>query len=129
MTALAANTSRDRRPGEVVQNVPLQANATVYQGSLLEIDGNGRIKAATKGAGKSYFGVAEESAVNGATAGEKSIRVRRKGTFYFAKTGTAVRGKAAYVADDNTVTDASSGASSCGTIVDTDANGAWVELD
>ena len=129
MTALSANVSREYRPGEVVENVPLAKTKTVYQGSLLEIDSSGNVQAATKASSKVYYGVSEEKATGGAAHGDVKIRVRRKGTFYFAKTGTAVRGKKAYVADDNTITDVATGASSCGTIIDTDAKGVWVELD
>ena len=129
MTALTGNISRDYRAGEVIDGVGLQASVTVHQGSLLEIDANGRVKPAAKAASKTYFGVAETAAANGATAGAETVRVRRKGTFLFAKTGTAVVGKAAYVVDDNTVTDVSTSATACGTIIDTDTAGVWVELD
>ncbi len=129
MTALAKNISRAWRDGELVERVPVAASADIRQGVLLEIDGSGRVKPATKGAGKTYYGVADEPADNtGGAAGAINVRVKRRGVWLFEKTGTAVRGKDAYVADDNTVTDASTGASKCGVIVDTGDDGVWVEL-
>ena len=129
MTALSDNAGRPYREGIDVADVPLQASTTVYQGSLLEIDGNGRVKPATKAQNKTYFGVARGYAKNGTTAGEEKIDVRRKGAFHFAKSGTAVVGKKAYVVDDNTVTDVAAGATAVGLIIDADADGVWVELD
>ena len=129
MTALADNAGRPYRDGIYVADVPLQASTTVYQGSLVEIDAAGRVAPAAKAEGKTYFGVAFGYAKNGSTAGEERVDVRRKGAFYFTKTGTAVVGKKAYVADDNTVTDVAAGATACGRIIDADADGVWVELD
>lgn len=129
MTALSENVGRPHREGLAVDNVPLQANATVYQGSLLEIDAAGRVAPATKAANKVYFGIALDGAANGATAGEEKVDVARPRVAHFAKTGTAVRGKKAYVADDNTVTDVAAGATAVGTIIDSDDDGVWVDLD
>ena len=130
MTALSADVSRPVREGSVVAGAPLRAGAKVRQGSLLEIDGAGRVAPATKGGNKTYFGVALEPADNtGGAAGAKKVDVLRRAVVHMAKTGTAVRGKKAYAADDDTVTDAPGGASSCGRIVDVDDDGVWVELD
>ena len=128
MTALSKNISREHRPAEFV-SAGLEKMAVVRQGSLLQIAGDGYVKAAVKGANITYFGVSEEGKTGGAADGDVTVRVRRRGAFYFANSGTAVRGKKAFVLDDNTVTDVSAGASSCGLIIDTDDNGVWVELD
>ena len=116
-------------PGQLIDNVPLAASATVYAGAIIEIDGSGNVAKAAKGADKVYFGVAVTGGKNGTTAGETKITVRRKATVHLKKTGTAVRGKAAYVADDQTVTDVATGASKVGRIVDTDDDGVWVDMD
>lgn len=130
MTALSADVSRPVREGAVVAGVPLQAGAKVRQGGLLEIDGAGRVAPAAKGANKTYFGVALGPADNtGGAAGAEKVDVLRRAVVRMAKTGTAARGKKAYAADDDTVTDAPAGASSCGRIVDVDDDGVWVELD
>lgn len=119
MTALTENTGRNYSDGDIVGGVPLAKGAQVFEGSLLEIDGNGNVQAATKGNNKTYFGVAQEGADNtGGNAGDVHVTTRLAGMFRFAKTGTAVRGKTAYVADDDTVTDVAAGATACGRIVD-----------
>lgn len=117
MTALAANVSREWREG-VVADFPVQASSRIYQGSLVEIDANGRVAAHAKAQSKTIVGVAIAEADNSSgSAGDLSVRVQVQGAFRFAKTGTAVPGKTAYAADDNTVTDASSGASAFGRIL------------
>ena len=128
MGNLAQDVSRPWRDGELITNVGLQASATVYAGALLEIDAAGNVARATKAAGKTYFGYAVTGGVGTTTAGETKITVRRKATVHLAKTGTAVRGKVAYVADDQTVTDVATAASKVGRIVDTDDDGVWVDM-
>ena len=128
MADLAQDVSRPWRDGDLVEGVGLQASATVYAGAVLEIDASGNVAKATKAANKAHFGVAVTGGKNGTTAGETKIAVRRKATVHLAKTGTAVRGKAAYVADDQTVTDVAAGASKLGQIVDTDDDGVWVDM-
>ena len=121
MAAQTADAERRWRNGDLVEGVPLQAAAKVYQGSVVEIDGSGDVKPGAKAANKTYFGVAVTGGDNTAgAAGAVTIKVRRKATVLLAKTGTAVRGKAAYLADDQTVTDVATGASKVGRIVDVD---------
>lgn len=122
------DVSRPWRDGELVEGVGLQASATVYAGAVLEIDASGHVAKATKAASKVYFGVAVTGGVGTTTAGETKITVRRKATVHLAKAGTAVRGKAAYIADDQTVTDVATSASKVGQIVDTDDDGVWVDM-
>ena len=131
MSALSRDVSRPVRAGAIVAHVPVQAAAHVRMGSLLQIDGSGNVKPATKGASLTYYGVAESPADNtGGAAGAISVEsVRISGCAHFAKSGTAVRGKKAYVVDDNTVTDVATGATACGRIVDSDGDGVWVELE
>ena len=128
MTALNKDISREYRAGDLVI-VGLEKAAVVRQGSLLQIAADGFVKAAVKAANATYFGVSEEGKTGGAADGDVTVQVRRKGAFYFARSGTAARGKKAYVLDDNTVTDVAAGASACGLIIDTDDDGVWVELD
>ena len=128
MAAQTSDVDRPWRDGEIVE-VPLQAAVRIYAGAIVEIDASGNIKAATKAASKTYFGVAVTGADNtGGPAGAATITVRRKATVHLAKTGTAVRGKAAYVADDQTVTDVATEASKVGRIVDADADGVYVDM-
>lgn len=131
MAAQTRDTDRPYRgdPGQIIERVPLQAAVRIYAGAMVEIDGSGNLAPATKAASKTYFGVAITGADNtGGSAGDKTITVRRKATVHLETTGTAVRGKAAYVADDQTITDVATTASKAGLIVDTDADGAWVDM-
>ena len=100
----------------------------IYGGALLEIDASGHVAPATKGANKTYFGTAETAGTGTAVAGATKVRVRRNHTVLLAKTGTAVPGKIAYVADDQTVTDVAAGASKVGRIVTDGDDGVWVDL-
>ena len=123
------DVSRPWRDGEFVEGVGLQAAAKVYAGSVVEIDGSGDVAKGAKAANKTYFGTAVTGGDNtGGAAGAVEIAVRRKATVHLEKTGTAVRGKAAYLADDQTVTDVAAGASKVGQIVDADDDGVWVDM-
>ena len=129
MAALTVDRATPIRDGEIVI-APVAATARIYQGALVEIDATGHVSPATKAADKTYFGIALSPADNtGGAAGAIEVALRRKVTAHFAIDTTAVRGKDAYVVDDQTVTDVATGASKCGVIVDTDDDGAWVDLD
>lgn len=128
MAAQTQSVARPWRDGRVIEGVGVQASAVIYAGALLEIDTNGHVAPATKAASKVYFGIADEPAAGTATAGETKVRVRRNATVAFVKTGTAVPGKAAYAADDQTVTDVSTAASKVGQIVAADNDGVWVDM-
>ena len=129
MTALTKNEGRSYSDGEIIAGVPVDASSKIFQGSLLEISSAGNVKPATKAANKTYFGVSLDEADNSSgKAGDLTVRVRLRGMFRFKKTGTAARGKDAYVADDNTVTDVATGASKCGRIVDVRGDDVMVYL-
>lgn len=129
MPAQTQDTSRPYRDGAIVAGVPVQAGARIYVGALVEIDADGRVAPASKAANKTYYGVCLRGADNtGGAAGAQTITVRRRGAHRFATTGTAARGKRAFVVDDQTVTDVPTAASSCGVIIDSDSGGAWVDL-
>ena len=129
MAAQTKDASRPWRAGEIVEKVGLQAGSKAFAGSLLEIDAAGDVAPATKAADKVYFGAAMAGGDNtGGVAGAVTIPVRRRATVLLKKTGTAVRGKAAYVADDQTVTDVAAGASKVGQIVDVVDEGVWVDM-
>ena len=129
MAAQTKDTSRPWRDGEIVEAVGVQAAKAVYAGGILEIDATGHVKPATKAADKTYFGAAMTGADNSrGAAGAATVRVRRRATVLLEKSGTAVRGKAAYVVDDQTVTDVKTGASKVGQIVGDDDDGVWVDM-
>jgi hypothetical protein len=105
MANLTADREDQRQDGILVA-VPL-SNVKVFKGSLLTNNTSGY---AVKGADTASFtlaGVAYEQVDNSAgSAGDKEVRVWRKGVFEFNFSGTASQadvGKAVYVVDDNTV--------------------------
>lgn len=129
MTALANNISRPYRDGNTVSSRPVAAGANVRQGSYVEIDAAGHVAPGTKAVNKAYYGVALTPRDNtGGAAGAGTVTVRRIGSFHFSRDGTAEVGKLAYLVDDNTVTDVAAGASVCGLIIDSDADGVWVDI-
>ena len=130
MAAQTQDVSRSWREGNIVAGVPLKDAAKIYAGSVVEIDGSGDISPAAKAASlKVYYGVAITGADNTTGGdGDETIDVRTDATVHLAITGTAVRGKAAYIADDQTVTDVATGASKVGRIVDVDDDGVWVNM-
>lgn len=129
MTALTQNSIRPSRDGRVVV-VPLAANTTVYQGSIVEINSDGRAIRATKGVSKNYMGVALTYAKTGATAGEQSVSVERQQTLLMTTTGPAPKvGRDVYLEDDNTVTITFTGATKLGSVVAVESGGVWVSLD
>ena len=134
MPPLTENVARPTRDGAVA-TVPVAANTRIFQGALVELDSAGRATPATKGANKVYLGVALEpadnraSAPSGGAAGAINVTVRCQGTVHLKTTGTApVRGRPAYVEDDETVGSVASSATSLGRVIGTDDDGVWVRL-
>ena len=133
MTALTANAKREWRPADTVR-VEVQAGAHVRQGSLVEVDADGRVAPATKAAGKTYFGWALSEGDNTAgAAGDVNIVVRRRGAVRLrGKPGESIDvGDLAYVEDDDTVSITSGGNTRLGRVVDTvtGSTDVFVELD
>lgn len=136
MTALSKNVSRAVREGQYAI-YGVQANATIYAGSLVEVNSDGHVKAAVTASSSRGrpVGVAEEAATGASTAGETKVRVRIRGDFHFAWGGTAGAddpGQLAYVMDDNTVKHAAGSSANTGElvgrIVDVDDDGVWVDI-
>ena len=128
MTALANDISRALRAGDAAI-LEVAAGANVRQGSLCSYDAAGRVAPAVAAQNVAFAGVALRPADNrNGAAGALSVLVRRTGLALFAKTGTAVPGKGAYAADDNTVTDVAGGRSKCGRIVSVDGDDVWVDI-
>ena len=128
MAALAAGYSRPFRDAQVIVR-PVQRNQRIFQGSLVEIDGDGRVRGATKADNVRYVGVAEHDADNrGGAAGAISVSIRRGIAAHFKTIGTAEIGKDGFAEDDNTVSDSDNGRSLVGRIIDSDSDGVWVLL-
>ncbi len=114
--------------------VPVAANAVIYQGALVVLEG-GYATAGKTATGLVAIGRAEETVDNtGGAAGAKAVRVRR-GTFKFKNDGTdpvgqASLGKTCYIVDDETVaaTDGTATRSAAGKVLGVEADGVWVEI-
>jgi len=114
--------------------VPVAANAVIYQGALVVLEG-GYATAGKTATGLVAIGRAEETVDNtGGNAGAKAVRVRR-GAFKFKNdatdpVGQASLGQTCYVVDDETVaaTDGTGTRSPAGKVLGIEADGVWVEI-
>lgn len=92
--------------GEVV-SYPMGAATTIYKGALVSVRSTGFAHPARSGTASDVFvGVAVETVANPGAAGERRIRVLKRGTFVYTGTGfsQASVGLAFYAADDNILT-------------------------
>lgn len=135
MAALTAARNTPAALGDV-REVPVLANAKLFQGGMVQIAASGFAVAATATAANVTIGRAEESVDNtGGDNGAKTVRVRR-GIFRFANSaaGDAITraeiGKTVYVVDDQTVakTNNAGARPAAGICFDVDAQGVWVEF-
>ncbi len=132
MAAATAEINTPERPGNVTA-YPVAANTTIYAGTLVALNSDGRAIPAADTAGLRVVGRAEQTVTNGATAGAISIDVK-EGIFRFANSATDAvdandRGKACFVEDDNTVSEV--GATHrvlAGRVLDVTADGVWVDV-
>ena len=133
MAALSADRNTPMRDGELI-SVPVKGATTIYAGGIVVSDA-GYAKPGTKAADLIYLGRAEESVDNSSGSdGDKNVMVRRGRAFKWDnstggdKIAQADVGKAAYIVDDQTVTDTSTGASKIepGIILAVDNDGVWV---
>jgi hypothetical protein len=104
-----ANLTADRdalRQDGVLISMPLAA-VKVFKGSLLANNTAGFATKAADTANFTFAGIAYEQVDNSAgAAGDKTVRVERKGVFELNFSGTAAQadvGKSVYMVDDNTV--------------------------
>lgn len=96
----------DNRADGVMLNLPMSA-VKLWKGSIVANNTTGYAAKAVDTSGFTLGGVAFETVDNSAgAAGDKYIRVWRKGVFELNFSGTATQadvGKAVYMSDDNTV--------------------------
>ncbi|WP_414664898.1 hypothetical protein [Horticoccus sp. 23ND18S-11] len=129
--AATAARNTDTRPGDLVY-LPVAATTTIYAGTLVARDANGRAVPASDTAGLRVVGRAEETVDNAAgAAGDLSINIRL-GCFKFDNSATAAVdaddiGKMAVVEDDQTVAETSTNGVSAGRITGVDSDGVWVD--
>jgi hypothetical protein len=110
MAALAANRATPVRgpEGRILRTrFPVKGATTIYKGSIVAINA-GYLAPAADAAGLIVVGVAQEKVVNAGADGAAFCYVDCGAVFRFASTGVVAAdvGKIAYVADDQTVQDA-----------------------
>lgn len=128
--AATADRNTEARPGEFVE-CDVAANTTIYLGTIVAVDAQGNAVPASDAAGLTVLGRAEETVVNTGAAGAKVIVIRR-GIFLWDNSGAAALTKAhigtiAYVADDQTVANASVNAIKAGLVVGINTDGVWID--
>ena len=129
MTALTADRNTPSRSGDVIEfTVYGTAATTIYAGSLVCITSTGLAVPAGHAQAMGVVGRAEKTVVNPLN-GALTIEVRR-GVFRFANQGLtrAYIGLPVAVVDDQTVQLCAPGEQFAGTLVDVDADGAWVAV-
>jgi len=118
MTVLSADNNAKRKDGQFIEH-KLVASDIVYKDSLVCNNTSGYLLPGSDTADLRFAGVALEQADNSSgSAGAKSVRVQKTGSFVFAK-ATAVQGDigaAAYILDDQTVGTTSTNGIQCGYI-------------
>lgn len=114
--------------------LPVKGSTTIFQGSIVAIDGDGLAIPGKKAAGLKAVGRAEETVENSGSDGGAVVRVKR-GVFVFDNTATAANKLTAadvlgpcYMEDDHTVTKLATGASVAGLVVRVDDEGVAVEM-
>lgn len=104
MTTLAVNKPRAYELGDE-NHLPIIANDIVYEGAAVGDNASGYARPLV--AGDPFFGFAIEKCDNaGGSAGDKYVKVRRKGYVELAVSGAAITdvGKPVYASDDDTFT-------------------------
>ena len=137
MAALTAPRATPEKLSPRTRNVPLLANAKVYQGGMVQIAASGFAVAAVATAANVTIGIAKDTVDNsGGANGAATVDVDR-GVFRFANSASgdlitrSEIGKTVYVVDDQTVakTDNSGARPAAGTCYDVDAQGVWVRFN
>lgn len=115
-------------------SLPVKSNTTIYQGSIVALDGSGFAVPGKKAAGLTAAGRAEATVTNAGADGAATIEVQR-GVFLWENTGTAANKLGAahilgpcYMEDDQTVTALATGASLAGRVIHVYENSVAVEI-
>lgn len=110
MTALSAPTDRRRKGAGKIQQFPVAAGATIYEGAAVAINENGYLIPFTNAANRSFQGIAYETRKNTTAEGygsngDLNCRVYRSGIFRFASSEIIQSdvGIKIYLLDDNTM--------------------------
>lgn len=133
MPALTSAYDPQDKPGELV-SYQVGANTVLYKGALVSVRSDGYAYPSRSGTSSDAFvGVVFETVDNrGGTAGAKSVRVCKRGTYVYNGSGftQASVGQAMYAADDNTLTTTSTNNQLVGYVVEVlSATRARVRID
>lgn len=104
MTATTVDVDTPRREGEIV-SLKVAASTTIYKGSMVCLS-SGYAVSSTGTDSQPFVGVAYEGCDNSSgSAGDKSVRVYRKGIFEYTLASAAITdiGSTVYGADNVTV--------------------------
>ena len=133
----ALNTARDTTEianGAKHLVLPVKADTTIHQGSLVAIGADGYAIPGKKAANLKAAGRAEETVENKGGDGEAFVKVSR-GVFVFDNTATTANKLTAahvlgpcYIEDDQTVTALATGSSAAGLVIRVDDEGVAVEV-
>ncbi|MCK9327153.1 MAG: DUF2190 family protein [Bacteroidales bacterium] len=118
MTAVTADIDTDSQPGELVA-YPVAASTKIYKGTMVKLS-SGYAASMTKAASLVFVGIAIEGVDNSSgAAGDKYVRVARKGIHELALASAAITdiGSAVYALDNATVTKTSTDATQVGKAV------------
>lgn len=130
MTALAADSQREKRGQGRVFHFPVAADAVIYKGAIVQLDATGFAGPAAAGNTRVIVGIAREKVDNtGGADGAKDIRVDADCEFLFAASSLAqtALGAAMLVIDDNTVDETSAGSATVGALTEfVSATQGWV---
>jgi hypothetical protein len=106
MTALTTDRNTEYSLGDLL-SIPVAAGATIYAGSLVNLDANGYAVPAADAVGHTFAGVAIARVDNSAGAdGALNVIVRRRGRYRLASASALTQGSVGskiYAADDQTV--------------------------
>jgi len=135
MAALTADRDTPELNRPKTRALPVAANAKIYAGALVVLDGGYAAPGSTKTNLVALGRAAEQVDNTGGANGAQSVAVDR-GVFRYANSaaGDALAksdiGATAYIVDDQTVakTSASNTRSAAGKVWDVDAAGVWVEI-
>jgi len=130
MTALTANQSTLMRDGKQFEYGVKSGATKIYQGALVQANGN-YAEPAAKAQSKTFLGIALLEASAGTSDGDNKVTCRRQIAAKF-KTVTGnvpALNATAYVEDDQTVHSSSSGRSALGKVVAVESDGVWVLIE
>ncbi len=130
MTALVTDANRSYELGDINQ-LPIKGGSVIYEGAAVGSNSSGYAKSIASG--DKFVGFADEHIDNsGGSDGEKTIRLRKKGSILLEISGITLAdiNKSVYATDDNTFTLSDSSSVYIGQISRIDSSGlTLVEFD